>query len=250
MWITCTGVDATTPLNELSALSRDFPFVEWGVLQRTGPHGAKHRRYPPLAALRCIADHLHTHGLRAALHLCGGLVRTFLAQASLGQWPEGWAPTVAAFGRIQLNARLSAEHIAAVQALAGLQAQARAGAGDVARLIVQWNPHNQGYWSALAGPQPLAEGVAHLPACLVDASGGRGLLPQEWPARTALPPTAIGYAGGLSAERLPAQWPHLMQAAGGLPDWLDLETSLRDEHDGFCVKRCAQVLEVAARLRG
>ncbi|MBQ0942230.1 hypothetical protein KAK07_02655 [Ideonella sp. 4Y16] len=84
----------------------------------------------------------------------------------------------------------------------------------------------------------------------MDASGGRGLLPARWPARAELPCARVGYAGGLSAQALPSQWSLLQAAAGGLPDWIDAETTLRDEADHFSLARCHAWLATAARLAG
>lgn len=76
---------------------------------------------------------------------------------------------------------------------------------------------------------------------LFDASGGRGLERQEWPAH--LGDWDCGYAGGLGPDNLRRELPRIAAAAGPSPYWIDMESKLREGDDRFSVALARQALD-------
>ena len=91
--VTLTGLDAATRLDDLRALSRDFP-IEWGILFHPTREGSG--RYPLLAQIRSIAE----CDLKLSAHLCGGYARGIVQGESL---PATVVSLLDRFSRIQIN---------------------------------------------------------------------------------------------------------------------------------------------------
>lgn len=140
-FVTFTGADDQTDLDEMVALSRAYP-IEWGVLFSVKRQGLD-PRYPAhprrFAGLR----------LRLAAHLCGLYAR----QVIEGQ--VGLLPDLRAFERVQVNHPApDAERIAEFQQSIGRQC--------IAQTRGAFPPSGRIEW-------------------LFDASGGRGVAPTSWP---------------------------------------------------------------------
>jgi phosphoribosylanthranilate isomerase len=78
-------------------------------------------------------------------------------------------------------------------------------------------------------------------AVLFDASGGKGLLPENW-----LPPFSgmrCGYAGGLNPDNLQEQLVKIAKIANGQSVWADMETGVRTDNrlDLEKVRRCLEI---------
>jgi len=82
-------------------------------------------------------------------------------------------------------------------------------------------------------------------AILFDASGGRGLSPNEW--ATPLNGVRCGYAGGLGLDNIADQMVVIKDAVGEHPFWVDMEGKLRDENDCFSLDLSRLCLVVASR---
>ncbi len=204
--ITLTGADAQTPLADLVALAEAG--AEIGLLYTFSPDGR--HRYPSLMWLREAARALRD---RCALHVCGGRARAELCNGRI----EWLADMV---GRIQVN-------------------------GDVSPIVLQWlcdhffdraiiTQHNDRNARLLDADAP-----NH--TILVDASGGRGLLPESWSRPVTRKP--VGFAGGLGPENLREELPKII-AAATRGAWVDMEGKLRDEDDWFDVYKAWKSLEV------
>jgi hypothetical protein len=167
--------------------------------------------------------------VKVALHVCGSGVPELL----------GGEPVVlelvdlvaARGGRIQLNFNQARDPVA-LDRLLGFMAQRPA-----LTVITQHNLANDWLWRLLR--------VAANHAVLFDASGGRGLLPEVWPAP--LPGVSCGYAGGLGPDNLSEQLPRILAAAGEASIWVDMEGQLRKvdagQVDWFDLVRCRACLE-------
>ena len=226
---TLTGVDDSTPPQDLVALSDEFPRVEWGFLyspKRQGLPG----RYPSVATLQRALLELPPQ-VNVALHVCGTGVHDLLAGEPV---VEELVELVAARqGRVQLNFNQNKEPI------------------DLRRLnvtlswypnltfITQHNEANRGIWQALQ------DGGFANHAVLFDASGGRGLVPEQWP--QPLPGVTCGYAGGLSSDNLTFHLDAIAALVGDRKTWIDMEGSLRlpDQEgiDWFNLARCRACLD-------
>jgi hypothetical protein len=218
-FITFTGVDAFTDVNELIAISKDYP-VEWGVLFSPSRQGAENR-YPPLNAVREMlygeaATSQEAHHLRFAAHLCGDDAKALL--------DGGTSPhddmIGRAFHRVQVNTtskRFSYDPLATWGHELGvdviLQCRGEFPTGDESRKL-KW---------------------------LFDLSGGRGASPSRWPRPTHDDRSRLlGFAGGLNPDNVHQ---HAIDIGGWSRSyWLDMETGVRDENDRFSLEKCRAVL--------
>lgn len=174
--------------------------AEIGILVTTDPDGRN--RYPRLSWIReaicCLP--------RVALHICGRGARRLLLDCCI---------PLDNVSRIQVNGYLTVE---TVQMLCSLY-------GD--RTII--TQHHAGNAHLLSVP-------SENHAVLVDASGGRGISPNGWPALATK--KAIGFAGGLGPDNLATELAEIQQVAK--PGWwCDMEGKLRVD-DWFSVERAKE----------
>ena len=219
--VTLTGPDTAIEPRALAALARRHPRVEWGVLssaERTEP------RYPDDAWVDAFLR--DCAGVHSAIHLCDRHVDAFIAGDAAIR------AKAARFERAQLN-------FSQARTPKDLDALARAIAAYPGRIILQHNDDNAAMIDALS------HGV-HFDV-LFDASSGRGVQPESWPAP--LPRVRCGYAGGLGPANVAAELPRIGAASGALPFWIDMASSLREAGSGaFSLAACERVLGEAARV--
>ncbi len=80
---------------------------------------------------------------------------------------------------------------------------------------------------------------------LVDASGGKGILPSYWPSLLTF--KAVGFAGGLNWQNLHIQLP-LIRAVERKDCWIDMESSLRI-NDKFSIDLALETVSVFNELK-
>lgn len=186
-WMTATGVDERTNLVELAEMET----VECGFLYSKTRAGES-KRYPRWEFIHQSAAYLPNP---CALHVCGGPALNELGLGLIDVTP---------FARIQINGRLRPEQVSRLCRLY-----------PGAEIIAQYH-----------GPESdnlLTMEEANL-SILVDASGGNGILPHDWPLLdTALP---VGFAGGLSPTNMFDQVLNIRKVARD-GWWVDLESHLR-----------------------
>lgn len=205
-FITFTGVDAFSDLDELERLSHKYP-IEWGILFSPKRQGIENR-YPPIPKVRELVTSL-AH-LQFSAHLCGGDAREVIEDgasrhdALIRQW----------FQRSQINT-------------ADPKVQPS--------LIAQW-ADRQEVRAILQcrGTFPLSSPVD----VLFDTSGGRGREPSVWPKPS--PGVFCGYAGGLNPDNA-ARIVSALPVDG--PYWIDMESGVRDSADVFDLGKVRKVCE-------
>lgn len=211
--VTLTGADDSVKPEQLVDITKEFPFVEWGILfspQRQGTH-----RYPSKSWVREFIS----KGLPCAAHLCGLAVDEFV-NAPRDEY--------SAFGRVQLNFSLS-HKVYLLPWLSGVVGR------EKRPIIFQANKTNR----ALLTFDFIRE-------VLFDGSGGRGRLPSEWPVSD--PTRVCGYAGGLGPDNLAEQLPRIASAAGDEEVWIDMEGKLRSDQDRFDLDKATSCLRTVASL--
>lgn len=228
--VTVTGADESVRPEDLVAISREYSYVEFGIL--IGNHAGSPRF--PKEIWKEQLDNLvvdRTRLLRLSAHLCGYLVTDFLSG-------DFW--TAKHYSRHQVNTHgqhcsFSPYHLRRNVRRANLCGQ---------QVIFQQDQVNGQVLRTCLG-RPQADGHAHLAvSALHDLSHGEGRLPGEWPAP--LPGVYTGYAGGLSPENVAEQVEKIMQVTGDLPFWIDAETHLRsDDGKRFDLDKVVRFLEAA-----
>jgi hypothetical protein len=224
--ITFSGADDTVQPESLADLRGRSFRVEWGILASLDLQGKK-ARYPSIDWIRRLPTNLNL-----AMHLCGGLSRSFLKgddSALLASYGDVWP----SFARVQINFSGGIK-AADTQKLSALITK-----NPDKSFIIQVHGRNLEIAEAL-----IDSGVGC--AVLFDGSGGRGIQPTQWPiGRSEF--SACGYAGGLGPNNIREQALLIRLSALGTARnwWMDMESSLRENRDGqdlFSLDACVKVI--------
>jgi hypothetical protein len=228
--VTLTGADDTVGHDGIFDLSEEFPFVEWGILFSKSAVGKN--RFPTYdwiidLLLLGACDGYPTPNLSA--HLCGRWVRDICK----GEWTifnDINRPILCHFNRFQLNFH-SYVHKLDREAFAK-------GIVEWRQIIFQLDDVNNDILDFAQERKINAVG-------LYDISGGKGILPENWPQPR---PELCGYAGGLGPENLDEQLAKLSEIVGDNEIYIDMETKLRDEKtDVFDYEKCRQCLQISKK---
>lgn len=233
--VTITGADDSVDPTDLLVLSREYPFLECGILV-----SAKHQgepRFPTHAWIERLQDlACMTQCGHLALHLCGEWVRDLLQ--GVINIPQGMRVQ---FERMQLN--FSGEWIA-YRSVAFYKALQRL---SPCQIIFQIDRHGGREYLNKVEDQNDNESVDAVP--LFDLSGGTGTPPSFWPNAHsfAADRSPCGYAGGLGPDNLEEQLPRIAEAAGDVRWWIDIESGVRsDEGRQFDLAKARRCLKIAA----
>lgn len=181
--------------------------AEIGFLYCSG--GSPKNRYPRMEWIREAARVCR----RSSLHICGGKARKELLADKLDVSP---------FERIQVNGLLCEELTERICEMYPHH-----------QIITQ---HNESNWDLIAVESP-----NH--SVLVDGSGGKGVVPDEWrPTETY---KAVGFAGGLGPNNLASELHRIGQVAS-VGWWVDMENSLRED-DWFSIDRAKRAVAIVEK---
>ena len=212
--VTFTGLDASTPADELRALSRDFS-IEWGILLHPTLQGSG--RYASLAGIHTIL----ALDLSFSAHLCGGYARDVVRG---GGRPAVIAPLLERFRRIQIN---TAERGIEPARISGFAALFGAHGILQCRGLERFPDDTSVDW-------------------LFDRSGGKGRLADRWPVPGTSAPF-VGYSGGLGPDTVEAALAAIgRQHPVHIPFWIDMESAIRTD-DRFDLTKCRRVCEIVYR---
>jgi hypothetical protein len=234
--VTLTGADDSTDPRELLALSREFPFVEWGILFSRRRERGSAGRFPSwdwIERLNEVA--LSAPDMKLALHLCSGLSSLLAGNCSATIWDA-----CGVYQRVQLNFHGDRSLIDNYNSTAFRKAL-------IDLSSKQYIFQIDGAWGSKFFSDVLAANdfdVQQVDAVsLFDLSHGAGVLPDAWPKAKA--GAYHGYAGGLGPHNLREQLPKIQDAAGDCRAWVDMETHVRTSlcFDLDKVRKC---LEIAA----
>lgn len=231
--VTITGADDTVRPYDLWCLSKEFPFVEWGILfshrQQGGP------RFPSLDWVHDLASLAEGVNIGLSAHLCGGWVRELLA----GEFTFAhlFPALVEQLDRVQLNFHGERAKVNVDRFLNALSDRCHQTTPFHLQCIFQLDGVNDELCNRAQSRGIDAVG-------LHDLSGGAGILPRAWPGANFHFYT--GYAGGLGPDNLEVQIQEIEKAAGNAKIWIDMETKVRSEDDGrFLLEKVHRCLEVA-----
>lgn len=252
--VTLTGADETVRPQDLLELSREFPWVEWGILLSSTAMGRP--RYPGhewlqelyATARPCgLASNMdRSPGSRFAAHLCGETMRRFLTGITIdsydgGAWLEPHGITEdqfgILFGRTQANFNARREKLDDAHMTRMIEGWLESMDGS---LITQHNQANADIWKPIQANERRVSSALHAHQVLHDASGGCGISPEHWPRPIA--GVLTGYAGGIGPDNALSVLDQLAEVVGEGYTWIDMESSLRDERDRFDLDQISAML--------
>lgn len=226
--VTVTGADDSIRPEELVSIAKEYPYVEFGILLSKSQQGGK--RFPSQDWLKELYIVWRQEKLNLSSHICGSWVRNLCL--GMPDFFEDIGCIHKMFGRIQLNFHAE-NHRINNEKFTGLVRKYFVSKP----IIFPMDGVNEEIFFALD------EGLGSQMFPLFDYSGGRGLLPKEWPRQ--LPNKYTGYSGGLSPDNLQEQLERISMVASG-PIWIDGETLVRSEDDKlFDLGKVCRFLEVA-----
>lgn len=215
--ITFTGIDNHTSVNQLAEVENMFPnlHIEWGVLISETKAGQG--RFPSIEKITEFNQSGKELSLSA--HICGSLTRNIC----LGDWSGLKKYDFSNFLRMQINFSHDQKTKEFFDSLNNVE--------NLPRLIAQVRDFND---PVIWGEYPFH--------ALLDRSGGRGILNENWEkAPKLLSGNFIGYAGGLNADNIQSELTKIYDAAGDCPFWIDMESGVRTD-DVFDLSKVISVL--------
>jgi hypothetical protein len=226
--VTMTGADDSIRPEQLIPLTQQYPFVEWAILLSESSEG--NPRYPSKEWLQDLYSVNKEYKLPLAGHICGAWVRDLVTKKSLKVF-EDRPEFLEMFPRIQLN---FSPYQAAQLFLDLLKPFKNE---FIFQIGSKWKTDKE-ILLQLGLDMGLNLSV------LFDRSGGKGLLPEDWP--QILDPFYCGYAGGLGPDSLADQIPKILQVVDKKLFWIDMESRIRSEDNLiFDLEKVRACLEIA-----
>lgn len=230
--VTITGADNNADINEMLEISKQYPFVEWGIL--FSPKRIGEERYPDMKWVKKLTDTFYMNPiLTLSAHLCGGYTREMLIgkddliQNNLSEYVGG-------FVRRQLNFNSSKNEVN----INGFFNLLETRPNGCFSFILQQNNANFKICQDVRNRN--MNGVAFL----YDSSGGRGTIASKW--KKPFDGFFTGYAGGLSPENLEEELKKIEQVCEDSDIWIDTESRVRT--NGILdMNKVKQFLEIASK---
>lgn len=223
-YVTFTGVDHQTDVQELVKIQREYPFVEFGILLSTD-WSSNNERFPDPAILKSLSG----WGLNLSAHLCGDLAR-FALNGEFIPAIDLCKGYFHLFRRCQLNCHISEGKKSLIRKFCGVQ--------DCEHFILQMHTPD------LCRNFLKGKYNGHID-CLLDASRGRGI---NTPIEVVTSPgTLIGYAGGITPDNVEGKLRLLLKHDSNDEFWIDMETGVRT-NELFDLEKVRSVLETVTRL--
>lgn len=216
--VTITGADDMVNPVDLYALSRRFPFVEWGVLMSGSRKGTP--RYPTDSWLTALCNG-RPNGVYVSAHLCGEMFRA----AMRGEWV--WPATV---NRVQLNGFVEVTY--EFKRLADYH-------GTRYEFILQCR--DAAYLPSYANMTKMLPSAS----VLFDPSGGRGIEQVTWPRVPAF--ARVAFAGGINEDNVEATIEACSKVTGHSDFYVDLETGARTK-ERFDLEKVERILTKVATV--
>jgi hypothetical protein len=232
--VSLTGVDDRIDVSVLSELSREFLFVEWGILYV--PHKLGSPRNPSKAWYSSFFESNRIKWKFSAIHLCGSLAFNELLDNTLPKF-------ISLADRIQLNINARKIEFTDKEVLEVYERSLDLGPD----IILQYNENT-------------AENILHFISCLdkydmmrvgilLDESRGRGTVPEIWsiPEKvksllSEYKDVSCGFAGGINPDNIVTVMQNIETMIGDKDDdidfrwWIDMESGIRTDNEFDLVK--------------
>ena len=244
--VTITGADDNTNHSDMISISKDFPFVEWGILFSRSRQGTE--RYPSIEWVNelrdewvnKLRDNIEELGLMrtkfiCSAHLCGEYATDIITKGNnkLFRDDSGIKHPIL-FWRHQLNFNSQNTEVNYDYLTSHFK-----GLGN--NTIIQYNKSNLDLCSKIISDPLINKKGVHF---LYDGSGGRGVLPGEW--QGVIPDRFTGYAGGLNPDNLEESLVNINKAVGDNSIWIDAETGVRTDGK-LDLKKVVKFLEISSK---
>lgn len=223
--LTFTGIDEYVNFDDIYSLSKEYPYIEWGILYSISRAG-NDPRYPSYDFIKKFIEWAKCEiSNNISLHLCGDAAKKYILLDDIND-PELIKINilVKSFNRIQLN--IHALQFKAPAALWGYIAP------DADKpIIIQYNDNNYHFVQDLVTHRK----NIHV---LKDASGGRGEFNTDFEIPTMCSNVPIGFAGGIGPENIDNAAPKIYDSVmsqnveGNYENkmfWLDMESKIRKD---------------------
>lgn len=230
--VTITGADESVQPEKLMEISKEFPFVEWGLLVNQALSNG--RRFPGkawLLELEAIAG----CKIKTSAHLCGNIVDRLLVgdgeAESFREVLHNELPCL--FKRLQINTHGFPHTLMLNGFINTLRKFGK-------KIIIQYDQVNNHLLNLTRD-----NGIDSNP--LFDLSHGAGRLPDEWPYPIG---DYCGYSGGLGPDNLLDQLKRIEGKVGDKAIWIDMETQVRSNNDMlFDLKKVRKCLEIVQNYK-
>lgn len=228
--VTITGADAFTDISDLVAISKKYPFVEWGILVSKSKEG-NYFRYPTFYWIEGLLEELKLNNIQRAVHICGEWARD-LAEKEDGHSFFTDRPTISKlFDRYQINYHHDLN------------------SSKIERMLSNISPFID---APILIPVKDFSGLKDFSGrakYLYDVSGGCGVVPSKW---IAPPFLNCGYAGGMGPHNIENILEQIDKVCpSDYVTWIDMETKVRVEDDSkLDLTAVEKVLEVCKAYVG
>ena len=215
------GVDDSVDPELLQLLSVHYPWIEWGVLFRPDMEGTP--RYATEDWVKKLISVNTESGnlMHLAGHLCGSRCLSVMN----GDFSFVKALSQMGFGRVQINAT-KMNNVILQQGVGQNEkyaSQLRKCIESVPSMeyILQYNDETKPIIDLLINLKQPPKNMS----VLYDASCGTGELASSY--KSPLSNIKTGYAGGIGPDTIDSVLMNVSSAAGNIPVWVDMESSLR-----------------------
>lgn len=211
--VTITGADDSISVEKLAVISKEFPFVEWGILLSKSKIGSS--RFPSGKWIDELSKIKQETNIKLSGHICG----KWMVDIRSGIWSilEEVGDALFMFDRLQINFGSTISDMNTYSLLKSVQK-----IDHKFQYIFQLkNAHSKTIVDLFRHSD-----IDCVP--LFDASGGTGELPAEWPE---YPSYYCGYAGGLSPSNVELQLQKIERTVKDNTIWIDVESKVRSNND-------------------
>lgn len=223
-YITFTGIDARTDVQELKAIQKQYPIAEFGMLWSYHWYENGNRYLNPRSMPKLFGK-----GINLALHVCGKAA----SEAADGYWDNvNYSLTdcstncLGLFQRIQLNISNRPDIPYRLASTPG---------GNVEVIIQQKDIHHIEMFKRSKWMKNTS--------VLLDASGGQGIDTSIEVLPNVLRTFKVGYAGGINPDNVAEKLTYLLKNEQVGDFWIDMESGVRTD-DWFDLDKVRSVLEL------